>query len=112
MSLVAQAKRVSHDALDNRPKRFRDKDFEFDSDDETAFLRRRKREKRTVNIKRNLRLPQVLFAASLEGVLMVLWKSKSFADFLYPVDAAAVPKYYSDVKEPICLSDIRDNLGK
>lgn len=83
------------------------------SDDETRFLSKRRRDnRRTVNIKRNLRLPQVLFATSLEAQLMLLWNNKANHAFRFPVDATLYPKYYSIVTTPMCLSEIRENLAR
>lgn len=85
------------------------------SDEEARFLmqsKRRRDNKRTVNIKRNLRLPQVIFAVSLEAQLMLLWNNKANHAFWYPVDSTLYPKYYSIVTTPMCLSDIRDNLAR
>jgi hypothetical protein len=82
------------------------------SDDEARYVSKRRREKRTVIIKRNLRLPQVLFAASIEAQLMLLWNKKSNHAFRFPVDATLYPNYYTTVTTPICLMEIRDNLGK
>lgn len=43
---------------------------------------------------------------------MLLWNNKTMHIFQYPVDAALVPTYYTKIKNPICLLDIRDNLGQ
>lgn len=84
-----------------------------DEDGEARYLaNKRRREKRTVNITRNSRLPQVLFATSLEGPLMVLWNKKGNHDFRFPVDATFYPNYYTSIPTPISLIEIRDNLGE
>jgi hypothetical protein len=64
-----------------------------------------------VKNKRHLRLPHVLFSASLEELLMLLWNNKSMILFQYPVDASRLPDYYRKIENPMCLMDIRNKLG-
>ena len=71
---------------------------------------RYKHRKRTSNIKRNMRLPHVLFASTLEQLLMEIWIKPYVYDFIYPVDTKIYTNYLQFVSQPICLSDIRENI--
>ncbi len=61
---------------------------------------------------RNIRLPSVLLAASLEKLLLDICNKKISFNFREPVDLNMYPKYREIITHPMSLATIRDKLAK
>lgn len=63
-------------------------------------------------VKLRERVPRVAFAAILEDKLLQIFKHQYAALFMNLVDPVGFPDYYQKVQKPICLTDIRNKIGK
>jgi hypothetical protein len=45
-------------------------------------------------------------------ILIDLMRNPSFVTFSYPVDAIAIPQYYTSISQPLCLLDVRRGILK
>ncbi len=66
---------------------------------------------RSAGVQAHFRLPHIRFAAKLERLLMNEWRKPSALEFRSPVPAT-LSRYHAMIKNPICLSDIRDRIGE